>query len=59
MGKYYSEAGIYEILNDIIINIVRDSSEQLCKDLYENQNMTNSKVIIADVIKLNYFTKFN
>ena len=55
MGKYYSEAGIYDILNNIIINIIKEATSQLCKDLEDNQNITISKDIALDVIKFSDF----
>ena len=32
MEKNYSEADIYDILNNIIINIIKEATSQLCKD---------------------------
>lgn len=55
MGRYYSEDGIYEILNNIIINIIKEATSQLCKDLEDNQNITISKDIALDVIKFSDF----
>lgn len=55
MGKYYSEAAIYDILNNIIINIIKEATSQLCKDLEDNQNIITSKDIALDVIKYSDF----
>lgn len=55
MEKNYSEVDTYVVLNNIIISIIKESTNLICGDLCNNQNIIEFKDIVLDIIKLSNY----